>query len=34
MVHVSDSVGPLMPKLAVATVGFVTESAADAEAPP
>lgn len=33
-VHVSDSVGPVTPKLAVATVGFVTESDADADAPP
>ena len=33
-VHVSDSVGPVTPKLAVATVGRVTASAAEADAPP
>jgi hypothetical protein len=33
-VHVSVSVGPVTPKLAVATVGFVTERTADAEPPP
>jgi len=32
--HVSVSCGPVTPKLAVATVGRVTESAADAVAPP
>ena len=32
--HVSVSVGPLTPKLAVATDGFVTESTAEADAPP
>jgi hypothetical protein len=32
--QVSDSVGPLTPKLAVATVGRVTVKAADADAPP
>jgi hypothetical protein len=32
--QVSDSVGPLTPKLAVATVGWVTVKAADADAPP
>jgi hypothetical protein len=32
--HVSVSCGPLTPKLAVAVVGRVTESVADAEAPP
>jgi hypothetical protein len=32
--QVSDSVGPLTPKLAVATVGRVTESIAEAEPPP
>ena len=34
MLHVSVSVGPVTPKLAVATVGFVTERPADADAPP
>jgi hypothetical protein len=34
IVHVSLSVGPVTPKLAVATVGFVTERPADADAPP
>jgi len=34
IVHVSVSDGPETPKLAVATVGRVTESTADAEAPP
>ena len=34
IVHVSVSVGPETPKFAVATVGRVTESTADAEAPP
>ena len=34
IVQVSLSVGPVIPKLAVATVGFVTESRADADAPP
>jgi len=33
-VHVSVSVGPVTPKRAVATVGGVTTSVADAEAPP
>lgn len=33
-VHVSVSVSPVTPKLAVATVGGVTEIAADADAPP
>jgi hypothetical protein len=33
-VQVSVSVGPVTPKLAVATVGRVTESTADAETPP
>jgi hypothetical protein len=33
-VQVSVSVGPVTPKLAVATVGCVTESTADADAPP
>ena len=32
--HVSVSVGPVTPKLAVAWVGRVTESAADADLPP
>ena len=32
--HVSVSVGPLTPKLAIATVGLVTERIADADAPP
>ena len=32
--HVSVSCGPVTPKLAVAVVGRVTESAADADAPP
>jgi hypothetical protein len=32
--HVSDCVGPVTPKLAVAIVGWVTESTADADAPP
>ena len=34
IVHVSVSDGPETPKLAVATVGRMTESTADAEAPP
>ena len=34
IVQVSLSVGPVTPKLAVATVGFVTERPADADAPP
>ena len=34
IVQVSVSVGPVIPKLAVATVGFVTETEADAEPPP
>jgi hypothetical protein len=34
IVHVSDSVEPVMPKLAVATVGAVTESGADFVSPP
>jgi hypothetical protein len=34
IVHVSDSVGPVTPKLAVATVGFVTDRTADARPPP
>ena len=33
-VQVSDSVGPVTPKLAVATVGRVTESTTEAEVPP
>jgi hypothetical protein len=33
-VQVSVSVGPVTPKLAVATVGRVTESATDADVPP
>lgn len=33
-VQVSVSVGPVTPKLAVATVGRVTETTADADAPP
>ena len=33
-VQVSDSVGPVTPKLAVATVCPVTESTAEAELPP
>jgi hypothetical protein len=33
-VQVSDSVGPVTPKLAVATVGRVTESTVDADTPP
>jgi hypothetical protein len=33
-VHVSVSVGPVTPKRAVATVGRVTESCAEAVAPP
>jgi hypothetical protein len=33
IVHVSDSVGPVTPKPAVATTGGVTESVTDAEAP-
>ena len=33
-VHVSDSVGPVTPKLAVATVGRVIESTVDADTPP
>jgi hypothetical protein len=33
-VHVSVSVGPVTPNLAVATVGFVTDREADADAPP
>src|ERR1700722_4714536 len=33
-VQVSVSVGPLTPKIAVATVGLVTESRAEAETPP
>src|SRR5580700_4301969 len=33
-VQVSVSVGPLTPKIAVATVAFVTESMADCETPP
>ena len=32
--HVAVSVGPLTPKLAVAMVGCVTDSTADADAPP
>jgi hypothetical protein len=32
--QVSVSDGPVTPKLAVATVGFVTESATEADAPP
>ena len=34
IVHVSVSVGPVTPKPAVATIGGVTESVTDAEAPP
>lgn len=34
IVQVSVSVGPVTPNLAVATVGRVTESTADADAPP
>jgi hypothetical protein len=34
IVHVSDSVGPVTPNPAVATIGGVTESVTDAEAPP
>jgi hypothetical protein len=34
IVQVSVSDGPVIPKLAVATVGFVTESPADIDAPP
>src|SRR4029077_99403 len=32
--QVSVSDGPVTPKLAIATVGFVTESTAEADAPP
>jgi hypothetical protein len=32
--QVSDSVGPVTPKLAVATVGLVTDNPADADTPP
>jgi hypothetical protein len=32
--HVSVSVGPVTPKLAVATVGGITDTEADIEAPP
>jgi len=34
IVQVSVSVGPVIPKLPVATVGFVTDTVADAEPPP
>ena len=34
IVHVSDSVGPVMPKLAVATVGAVMATATDMDVPP
>ena len=34
IVHVSLSVGPVIPKFAVATVGLVTDTDADDDAPP
>ena len=34
IVHVSDSVGPVTPKFAIAIVDFVTERVADADVPP